>query len=280
MREKLTPLQQKMLEMLKWFHQFCLSNNIPYYAVGGTMLGAVRHKGFIPWDDDIDVGIPRPDWDRLLEIAKDMHSGITQYVFESYLDGKGDYEYPFAKLYDTTTTLVENKRKHPVRGIYIDIFPLDGIGDSMGEALANFKPVKMKLDLLATKSCSVREGRAFLKNLAVRVVGKIPDSLLNSSRIIAEIDKLCRRHSYRQSLVVGNLVGNWREREIMEKRYFASPTLYRFEDTEIFGVECPDEYLRNLYGDWRKLPPKEKQVSHHDFTYLSLTESYLERNGK
>lgn len=275
MAHELNPLQRKMLDMMKWFHTFCEENGITYYVVGGTMLGAVRHHGFIPWDDDIDVGIPRQDYNRLLLFSKELEMRHSRYILESYANGHKDYEYPYAKIYDTFTTLVENKRKRPKRGIFIDVFPLDGIGNTKEESFRNFIPIKHKLDFLAARSCAVREGRSFRKNIAVRIVGMLPEFLVGAHKLITKIDKLCEKHSFDDYQFVGNIVGNWREKEIMPRAYFGEPTLYAFEDTQVYGVEDYDKYLTSLYGEWRKLPPVEKQKSDHDFAGLDLERSFL-----
>lgn len=112
----MTEIQEKILDIMKWFHEFCQENEIRYYVVGGTMLGTVRHKGFIPWDDDIDVGIPRADYEKLLANKDSLFKNENRYCLESFRDGKPDYEYPYAKIYDTQTTLVENCRQKTKRG--------------------------------------------------------------------------------------------------------------------------------------------------------------------
>lgn len=268
-------IHDKMLNMMEWFHMFCEKNNIPYFMIGGTMLGAMRHQGFIPWDDDVDIGVPREDFERLLSISK-KQEGNTQYVIESYLDGKEDFEYPFAKVYDTSTTLIENKRKQPKRGLYIDVFPLDGIrGTTKEEAIKSFEPLKRELNLLAAITSEVREGRVWWKNCIVRIVGMIPSSKLRFSKIALKVEKLCKENSFYNSQYVGNLVGMWREREIMPKDFFGNPRLYRFERFFFYGVEKPDEYLSNVYGDWRKLPPVEKRKSDHSYVLIDLNNSYI-----
>jgi len=276
MAHELSPLQSEMLQMIKWFHNFCIKKDITYYVVGGTMLGTARHQGFIPWDDDIDVGVPRKDYNRLLTLGVELEKSHGKYVLESYHNGNDDYEYPYAKLYNTSTMLIENKRKKPKRGIFIDIFPLDGIGISKEDALRNFVPIKRKLNLLASRSCAVRDGRTFMKNMAVRVVGIFPEFLVGAHKLISQIDELCEKRDFDDYEFVGNIVGNWREKEIMSRACFGKPTLYLFEDTQIYGVEDYDGYLSCLYRDWRKLPPKEKQKSEHDFIQLDLEHSYLE----
>ena len=269
-------IQRRLLPMMEWFHQFCDDNNIPYYMLGGTLLGAIRHKGFIPWDDDVDIGVPREDFDRMLLCAKSL-SEDSRYVFESYHDGKEDFEYPFAKVYDTTTTLIENKRKKPKRGLYIDIFPIDGIsGSTKEEALKSFKPIKKKLNRLAAITSDVREGRAWWKNMIVRMTKVIPWFAGDFRKTVFHIEAMCKKTAFYESVYAGNLMGMWRDREIVPRDFFGTPKLYRFEHLKLYGVEKADEYLTNVYGDWRELPPVEKRKSDHSYLYIDLDHSYRE----
>ena len=122
----MTELQNRLLIMLKWFHEFCVEHNLRYFALGGTLLGAIRHKGFIPWDDDIDVGMPRADYNKLMELSDQIQS---PYVLETPQSPAKDFIYAYCKLFNTDTTLIEKRKKNMKRVIYIDIFPLDGLGN-------------------------------------------------------------------------------------------------------------------------------------------------------
>lgn len=278
MNNSLNEIQIRLLEMLGWFHQYCVKNNIKYYLLGGTMLGAARHKGFIPWDDDIDVGIPRKDYEKFLQTTKRLRQSNNKYIVESWKDGKRDYEYPYAKVYDTTTTLIENKRKKIKRGIFIDVFPLDGIGNSEAEVKSNYRTIELKFNLLSARTCAVREGRNKVKNLAVKIMSVIPESVFNARKMIATLNELCQKNDFETSGYVGNLMGAWHSKEIMLKKVYGNPTLYDFEGIQVYGVENYDAYLTHMYGDWRELPPKEKRVTHHDFIELNLNQSYLGGN--
>ena len=157
-------LQEKLLEMFTWLVDFMSKNNLRYYMIGGTMLGAVRHQGFIPWDDDIDIAMPRSDYEKLIALLKDP---VDHYLIETPRSLEKDYVYGYAKLYDMNTTMTEKKRKNITRGIYIDIFPLDGIGNTLDESYKNYKKIDRLHMLLAMKECAYRRGRKWWKNMAV-----------------------------------------------------------------------------------------------------------------
>ena len=266
-------IQKKLIPMFAWFHEFCVNNGLRYYALGGTMLGAVRHKGFIPWDDDIDVGMPRKDYDKFLKLCKGKK--INNYEVECNEKDSTDFFYGYAKIYDTTTTLIEHSRYNIKRGIFIDLFPLDGAGNEKKEALKLHKPVYWRYQLLMAKTCAFNRNRAWYKNAAVLLCRFIPGP--NNNRLLSQIDKLCKKYKFDDCKYVANMLGNWGEREIVEKRVMGMPRLYQFENIQIFGVENYDVYLTKLYGNWRDLPPKEKQITHHDYVYLNLNQSFYEK---
>jgi len=271
----MTELQSRLLEMLKWFDEYCRANNLRYYVLGGTMLGAVRHKGFIPWDDDIDVGLPRRDYEKL---AKLMKSKTGKYVLETPYTSESAFCYPYSKLYDTTTTLIENTREKLIRGIYLDVFPLDGIGNSKEEVHKNFLPIKILENFYLSRVCGIRKGRIWWKNLAAYIIGGIPDTIINNRKLRLKLDKLCRKFDYDKCRWVGNLMGNWLEKETVPKEVMGKPTEYDFENIKVYGAEHFDAYLKSLYGNWRQLPPKEKRITHHDFSYVNLHKSYIDFN--
>lgn len=266
-------LKKKLLDMLSWFHDFCETYNLRYYILGGTMLGAVRHQGFIPWDDDIDVGMPRSDYERLMVLMKDLNH---RYILETPKSNQKDFFYPYAKIYDTKTTLVEHTRYKIIRGIYLDVFPLDGAGKSKEESIAFFEPIKRKQNVLIAMTTGVRKGRSFYKNAAVVAMRIVPDCIVSKKKLLLSIDEMCAQKDFDQCEWVGNLMGNWMEREIMPRSVMGTPTAYTFEGLTVWGPEDYDGYLTSLYGNWRELPPVEKRKTHHDFLYIDLSHSYLE----
>lgn len=268
----LTEMQKCLLNMLDWLTKYLDQNSINYYIIGGTMLGAVRHNGFIPWDDDVDVGLPRPDYERFIELFKENDDYILETPYENNLD----FLYTYSKLYDKHTTLIERQRKSLKRGIYIDIFPLDGLGNTYNEAYAFFSKVDRKNMLLMTRTCAIRKQRDLSKNMAIVLSRLVPECILNTKRLSLEVDSLCKKNNYNECSFVGNLNGTYREREIVSKDIFGKPTEYTFENIIVKGPEKADEFLTQIYYDWRKLPPVEKRGVQHDFIYCNLNESYLE----
>lgn len=273
MNDQNEKLKQMLLDMLSWFHGFCVRNGLQYYVLGGTMLGAVRHKGFIPWDDDIDVGMPRADYLRLEALLRDQPE--KRYILETPHSENADFFYPVTKLYDSHTTLVENTRRRIKRGIYLDIFPLDGAGNSAEEAMAYFAPVKWRRQLLLALTTGIRKGRSFRKNAAVILLRMIPERKLGK-KLLLDIERMSQRRGFDSCTWVGNMMGSWMERELMPRSVFGQPTPYPFETLTIFGPEDYDAYLTSLYGNWRELPSPEKRKSHHDFLVMDLEHSYFD----
>lgn len=263
-----------LADMFGWFHEFCAAHQLRYYMLGGTMLGAVRHGGFIPWDDDIDVGMPREDFQRLEQLMRENPHDI--YVLETPDTAKPDFFYAYGKLYDTRTTLVENTRVPIKRGVYLDIFPLDGAGDSREEGVALFQPIKRRLELLLAMTTGIRAGRKGYKNAGILLARCIPRWLIDPKKLLLDAQRRCGARSFDSCKWVSNYAGAYWERELMPREVFGEPTLYTFEHMQAYGVSDYETYLTGLYGAWRELPPVEKRKTHHDNVCFDLHKSYLE----
>ena len=269
----LSPLQKRLLDMLQWFHELCVENGLKYYIAYGTMLGAVRHNGFIPWDDDIDVVVPRPDYDKLCQLIGDKK--VEKYYLETVKSDRTDYLYGYAKLYDTTTTMIEHTRKDVVRGIFIDVFPLDGVGNTEKECFHNYKRIDRANMFLATRICAIRKDRSLMKNIAVLCSRLIPSLFVNEKKLLVNLDKMCAKNGFDKKFVA-NCMSTYRTKDIMDIEIFGTPTIYNFENIEVYGPEQYNAYLTHLYHDWKKLPPADKQHAAHDFYDLDLEKPYME----
>lgn len=270
----MTELQEKLLDMLKWFHNFCEKEGLTYFAAGGTALGAVRHKGFIPWDDDIDVGMPRPDYEKFLKLAKKIN-GQSDYFVE-FSQGQKEYVYSFAKIYDTRTTLIEDIRYKAKRGIYIDVFPIDGVGNSEEECNKNFKLVHQKINILRMLVVGLKKKRSLKKTFLILAARCIPSFVLSHTKLIAQIRELAMKCEYDKCDYVVNYGGAWGKKEIIKRQWIGKPQISRFENIDIYIPNDYDAYLTALYGDYMTLPPVSKRCSQHNYLYINLEQSYME----
>lgn len=265
------------LEMFQKFITICNEQNLIYYLAGGTCLGAVRHKGFIPWDDDIDVIMPRPDYDKFIFVAqKYLSSDLFLQTFET------DAEYPnnFAKIRNSRTTFVETSCKdlHMNHGIYIDIFPLDGGGDSFEAAAENLDGMKdltrrISMTFNLPIASNIDKLKYYLKSLIYLVFGP------SVKKAIKKRETMYRAYSYDSSAWVANYGGAWGKKEIMPKSVFGEGTDGLFEGIQVKLPQNYDEYLTRMYGDYMTLPPKEKRVGHHYCTIIDPNRSYIEYCG-
>ena len=253
-------LQLELLKMMKSFHKVCAENDLTYYMLGGTCLGAVRHSGFIPWDDDIDIGLPRKDYDKLCEIAADV---LPENLVLRYYKNTDNSPFHFVKLINKDTTLIEKNYKDYLEGIYIDVFPLDGL-----EKFGFFQKIRAKrirfLHVLIMDHYFTGT-KAGLKNLLLKISKKV-----SMQKTHVHIERLMTRCSSVEPQYYCNYLGAWKDREIINRNVFGKPTLYAFEDTEFYGPENADAYLTSLYHDYMTLPPAEKQVPRHDYHYVNL----------
>ena len=260
----------RLLKMAKDFHRICEDNNLEYYMLGGTMLGAVRHKGFIPWDDDMDFGMPREDYDQFIRIS---HQILPDYYELMFYKNAENSPMHYIKFIDSRTTLIEASYKNYVEGLYIDIFPLDGAGKGSIADRIRMKRIDY-LQGLVIYHCTTRE------KTGIRKLVKKYAQMRSLSRLHDSIEKLMTAKTLSESSLIANYLGAWAKKEIMPKEVMGTPKLYQFEDTEFFGSANADAYLTSLYGNYMKLPPEEKRVFKHNYYYLNYDLPYREYIAK
>ena len=267
-------LQKKLLEMLQWLDSFIRENNMVYYAIGGTLIGAARHSGFIPWDDDIDIAMPRPDYEKFCHL---LSKPTDHYVVESPEYGKDDFLYTFAKFYDTETTMTESLRHNITRGVSIDVFPLDGMGGTMEEAIKNYKRINRYNMFLMTRICAYRKDRKWYKNAAIFASRAIPNFLVNERQLVNKIDTINKSISFDESAYISLPMSTYTFKDIHKKALLGDrPRELSFEGLSLYVPQSYDEYLRDTFGNWRELPPEEKRVTAHDYIELNLNSSYMD----
>lgn len=267
--ESLRKLQLKELESLVYFKDFCEKNDLKWYLLGGCVIGAVRHKGFIPWDDDIDIIMPRPDWERMLKLWKEQESN-ERFLMLKTDEGEIFTGNIFATLIDTSATMKRMSQEgHDVpRGIITDIFPIDGCPDGK---IARYIQYMWTLiySLFISEFAPQKHGK--FMNIVCRIILKVIKSRKTRTKIWKFAEKQMIKydfytHEYCTELYAGphymlNKYPQW---------IFDKETYLEFEGMMLPVMVGYDEYLKIAFGDYMKMPPKEEQVPHHDLIYFDL----------
>lgn len=255
-------LQKIELSILKNFAEICDEHDLKYFLVGGSCIGVVRHKGFIPWDDDIDVGMPRKDYEKFCEIAK---SKLPDDLVLQNFDTEPNCGLIFGKIRKKGTILSENYSHHinMSQGIWIDIFPYDFVSNDEKTRKKDYRKVLIYRNLYIIK-CGYKNPK--------------PDSVLyriayNIARIVVipfSIDffiKKIKKHmiKYENTEYVFPYGGAYPTKDLMTKDVIESTLEMPFEENKFKTFEKYDVYLKKLYGNYMELPPVEKRTSgmHH-----------------
>ena len=256
----LDELKRIQVEILDQVHSFCKNNEITYYLSSGSLIGAIRHKGYIPWDDDIDIYMPRLDYERFLSIYKD---DSNSYRVRS-LRTDASYSLAYAKVERVGTKLIERVDNPLDIGVNIDIFPVDGVPDDLTQRKKYFSKIQSIRNRMIFKDVSLSfRHRGLLKNI-VLLLGKV--CLLNRSlRSLAEdldamIDKSLNDSNFVCNLVMGNGINS-----IFRRESLGGIIQVEFEGKRYDTMLGYDDYLTKTYGDYMKLPPTALRVSHHSF---------------
>lgn len=259
-------LKEIQLDILKEYIKICSKYNLRYYFMGGSCLGAVRHKGFIPWDDDIDVGMPRPDYEKFMRVAQ---SELPKHYFLQNEKTDPDYPSCFAKIRNSNTTFIESSVAHlnMNHGVYFDIFPIDGWCTK-----PLFKLRKKIYTICVQKIYKVSSKRRFLSNLVIKLISLIiPDY----RKARDKLNKLVSNCKYDEYEMVANYFGAWGEREtFLREKCFCDGSIGEFEGINVVLPKDPDYYCTRLYGDYMQLPPVEKRITHHYCDVIDLDNSY------
>lgn len=262
----LRKLQLVDLDILDEVVNICDKFNIRYYLISGTLLGAARHKGFIPWDDDIDIGMPRKDYNRFLKVAQQE---LPEHYFLQHYKTEREYPLHFAKIRNKNTTYIPLKIcRHDINfGVSIDIAPLDGVPNFFCVMLLSIYNNAIKRHRFPNVSC-----KSMLKEIIVKyLVWRYSTYEINK-----KIDKLMSRIDFYKCKYVANFFGVWGKREIFPRDYFGDGVKLEFEGKM---YNCPikvNEYLSHLYGpSWMIIPSPENWVSHHGMLAIDLEKPHL-----
>lgn len=268
-------IQDKILFIVKEFISICEENNLTYYALGGTLLGAVRHKGFIPWDDDIDIGMPREDYEKFKKVAPDLLPSNYKFLNE---DTPG-YKKAFSVIRDDSTKIIMNYSKEElVESLWIDVFPLDGMSSNkLKKKIHSFRYLYTRMMVQLSQFNSLvnqkKENRPLTEKVIIGFANAVNiEKIISFSWAQKKYLQTIKKYSFNEAFA-GNYTGAYKLREIVPSDYFGQPVLLQFEDLKL---SCPNkfrEYLTAIYGaDYMQLPPEEKRVLHH-YKIISLGEN-------
>ena len=277
MEHSLNDTQRYILQVLREVLRVLEELDIPYYMQGGTMLGAIRHDGFIPWDDDVDLGILRADYQRLLETVSDKlpeHLELRTYWDET------DHHYYFARIVDTRYQIRRmGSLEERLENVWVDLFPLDGMPNGLlPRQVHKFRLLmtRLKFHLSCFEKVNIkRPGRPFIERFIIRVamithVG----SWFNTRKQLDKMDRLLKKYPPEKSEYLVNFTGqtSYKFNEMFKKEVYGKKTMYPFEDIEMAGPEQYDRYLRSLYGAYMT-PPKEADRNAHVSELVPIEES-------
>ena len=265
---EISPLRKLQLTELELFRQvaaFMEEHHITYYALCGTLLGAVRHNGFIPWDDDMDLGIPRADYERFLKLC-----GTQDLPFEMhhFTNDPAHYRYNI-RIEDPSVTVIRSNHILEERSsAWIDLFPLDGMPNNpvlrfIWKYYLLWRRAAYRFSCFDRAVDINRKGRPLIERVLIKAGQLLPVQKLFSHRNeLKKLDRALKRYSYAKSDYLINAMGGWKLKEMFPKRIFEPGRWYEFENTQIHGPRDYDFVCKQLYGDYLT-PPETGKRNHH-----------------
>lgn len=255
----LKEIQYEEKEMLRDLIKFFHKNNFKYYIWAGSFLGAVRHKGFIPWDDDIDVCMTRPEYERLKKYIKSKGKRIKKNLEFLGYEIDGSY-YPFLKLINTDIEVSE--RTNTTKNLWIDIFPLDGIGENVEMVFKRHKIVWKIYMFIAAAHYNEMPKKDSTKHFIKYYLYKI-SKRISLDFVIKKYLKHCQKYNYDDCKNITNLIWGFSNVPCYYTKDLLKDKEYKFEDLTVNGMEDYDIILKRTYGDYMKLPPVDQRQTHN-----------------
>lgn len=261
---RMEDIQRVSLDILKQITAICEKERFRYTLAYGTLIGAIRHKGFIPWDDDIDIQMPRPDYERFLSYLIEHPCPHLKVFNHKYVKG---YPLGISRIADMRYKIEKKILKgHCDMGIFVDVYPIDGLADSYEGAKNAYaltdRPRANLLRIIDKEQCKIKfkqlfsDPKYFISNIILRLKGL--------AKIQMELEETASSISFENSKYVGIPNWNWIQL-VYKKEWYENFIKVPFEDSEFFISKFYDDILRAEYGDYMQLPPVEKRVYHHGY---------------
>lgn len=247
------------------FIKICDTHRLKYYMLGGSMLGAIRHKGFIPWDDDMDFGMPRKDYEKFIKIAPNLLNKRLKLI--NYKTDP-EYHYYITRIQDTQTKVIETRFEHEGKYTHasIDIFPLDGSPNNPLLRKIFFTRIMMHRAMMSLHykdSIDPERKRGLVEKLVLALLKTLPtDKMFDAYKEKEIIDKLLKQQDMTKAKISGNIMGAYRTREMIPTDWYGEDSFYEFEGIKLRGLKEYDKYLSHLYGDYMKMPPEGDRKTH------------------
>jgi len=253
---QLYEIQNIQLDILYRVVKYCDHNHIKYFLAYGTLIGAIRHRGYIPWDDDIDIAMPRPDYEKFIQNFNQVNEKIK--VHSNELDSK--FLYQFSKVSNEETLIIENTKIKSKIGVNIDIFPIDGYRMNDTKLLKRQRNLKRLLNL---KIINISRKRKLFKNI-ILLLGKTILFLVTIKNINSMMIKNSQTYSFAEEDYCCNISTGDMESPL-PKKYFEEQVLCKFEGKQYYTSKYYHEWLKIYYGNYMELPSEEEQRTHHDY---------------
>jgi len=255
-------IKASQLKILKVVAFFCEKNDIKYSLYFGTLLGAVRHQGYIPWDDDIDIMIPRPDYNKFIRTFK---SPNNEFKVKSSLND-ANYPYTFAKVENVNSRLIEFIDLPYDIGINIDVFPIDGVPEEQKTYDRFFRNLSLRRYILLIKSIKISfTKRSFYKNIVLLFLKFILKAVSYKS-IIKSINVHITKYEFSESAyVMASCFPGVKRHHKLKREIYEKYTVLDFESNKYKALEYYEEYLKMQYGNYMELPQMSDRMTHHSF---------------
>lgn len=245
------------IEMLKYIHKVCKENNIKYTLIAGSLIGAIRHKGMIPWDDDIDIILMRDEYQKLIKVLKESNHPKYKLMYD-----EPDYYYPFPKLVDTTTTLKEGTlRKIEGYGLFIDIFEYHYIPNNKLLQKFHYKMLNLKKKFINGWFYEFIPNN--IDHKLLRKIRRVISNKLGSKKILEIYKKECNKMKKKTNYVLSNWNAYSFEKDVQLAKNFEEYIEVDFDGIKAMITKNYDKVLRTTFGDYMQLPPKEERKTHN-----------------